>query len=173
MNAMQGYHYYSHDLNIQMRTSSGDTINMEFSNTQELSVEQNRKNDAGLDSFSFASMKSYRFHMDSNGIDEQDKKEIEAFMKTAQPYIDNFVKELESGERHTPLNQAVKTVSDIFASVEEKSLESKNYAKNGIVKLMDNALKQVEQHQKLLDDSQAFLDKIFDRMEKYEAMIYA
>ncbi len=81
-----------------MRTSSGDIINMDFSNAQALSMEQSQQDSTKSSSFSFASMQSYRFHMESNGIDKQDKKEIEAFMEIAQPYIDNFMKELEGGE---------------------------------------------------------------------------
>ncbi|MEA3372231.1 MAG: hypothetical protein U9Q62_00945 [Campylobacterota bacterium] len=177
MNTLNSYQsleaYRSHDLSIQMRTSSGDTIDMAFSNTQELSMKQSQQNGTKSGTFSFASMQSYQFHMESNGIDEQDKKEIEAFMEIAQPFIDNFMKELESGEQHTPLNQIVKSVSDIFAPVGDKPINTQNYAKNGIVNLMDNALKQVEQHKTLLDESQKFLDKVLQRMDKFEEMLYA
>lgn len=165
--------YRSHDLNIQMRTSSGDVINMDFSNSQSLSYESSRHAGSRSENFSFASMQSYQFHMESNGIDAQDKKEIEAFMKIAQPFIDNFMQELSGGEQHTPLNQVVKSVSDLFGPLADRSQHTKNYAKNGIVSLMDNALKQVDQHQQLLDESQKLLDKILQRMERFEEMLYA
>lgn len=177
MNELQSYQsldaYRSHDLNIQMRTSSGDTINMGFSNTQSLSMEQSKEGASKSSSFSFASMQSYSFQMDSNGLDEQDKQEIQEFMQMAQPYIDDFMKELESEEQHTSMSQVARTVSDIFTPLNEKPQESKDFAKQGIVDLIDNALKQLQQSEKLIGETRTFLDKILENMNSFESMLYA
>ena len=165
--------YRSHELAIEMRTSSGDVISLDFANRQSLSMEQTTTENTKERSFSFASMQSFQFQVDSNGIDEQDKKEIAAFMEIAKPYIDNFMKELEADEQHTPLSQVAKAVSDLLSPVTQKDENSRNYAKNGIVNLIDNSLKQFEQHQKLLDGSQKLLEKILERFDKIEDTLYA
>ncbi len=177
MNELQSYQsldaYRSHDLNIQMRTSSGDTINMDFSNTQSLSMQQSQQEGTKSSSFSFASMHSYDFQMDSNGLDEQDKQEIREFMQIAQPYIDDFMKELESGEQHSSMSQVARSIGDIFTPLNEKPEESKTFAKNGIVELIDSALKQLQQSEKLISETQTFLDKILENMNSFKSMLYA
>ena len=124
-------------------------------------------------SFKFASMQSYQFSMETNGIDEQDKKEIEAFMEIAQPYIDNFMKELESGEQHTPMNKAAKSVSDVFAPINGMPEPSKHHGKESIVKMMDRAMENVQQHEELIDQSQKFLDQILKNLDAFQQLIYA
>jgi hypothetical protein len=165
--------YRSHELSIQMRTSSGDVINMDFANQQALSMEASKNGSERSASFSFASLQSYQFSMETNGIDEQDKKEIEAFMEIAQPYIDNFMKELESGEQHTPMNKAAKSVSDVFAPINGMPEQSKHHGKDSIVKMMDRAMENVQQHEKLIDQSQKFLDQILKNLDEFQQLIYA
>ena len=90
MNSLNSLNAYkSHDLNIMMKTSSGDVINMDFSNQQALSMSQKQNGNSSETNLSFASLQAFSFSVQSNGIDDQDKKEIEGFMKIAQPYIDN------------------------------------------------------------------------------------
>ena len=165
--------YRSHELAIEMRTSSGDVINLDFANRQSLAMEHSVTEGTRESSFSFASMQSFQFKVDSNGIDEQGKKEIAAFMEIARPYIENFMEELEADEQHTPLNQVAKAVGDLLPPAAEKNENSKNYAKNGIVNLIDNSLRKFEQHDKLLDGSQKLLEKILQRFDKVEDMLYA
>ena len=109
--------YKSHDLSIAMRTSSGDTINMDFSNKSALSLKYEQNQDSSSGTLSFASMQSFDFSMQSNGIDAQDKKEIDAFMKIAQPYIDSFLKELGEDAPQSPINKIANSASIIITTV--------------------------------------------------------
>jgi len=177
MNSLDSYQaldaYRSHELTIQMRTSSGDTINMGLSNTQQLSMEQSREGGTSSSSLSFASMQSYQFQMDSNGLDEQDKAEIREFMKIAQPFIDDFMQELDSGEQHTPMSQVARSIGDIFAPLNESPENSRLFAKSGIVEMIDNAMKQMQHSEKHIGETQTFLDKILENMNSFESMLYA
>jgi post-segregation antitoxin (ccd killing protein) len=57
--------YRSHDLNISMRTSSGDVIKMDFSNKQAGSFSQTKNANGISTSASFSSMQSFQFSIDS------------------------------------------------------------------------------------------------------------
>jgi hypothetical protein len=166
--------YQSHELNIQMRTSSGDVITMDFENTKELalSAQKNQKGESGA--FSFASLQQYQFSVQSNGIDAQDQKEIEAFMEIAKPYIDNFMQELADDQQKTPLNQIADLVEKSMQPLKALQSDAQNSAKNDLVSLFDNSLKQFEQSEKLIDESQKLLDRILKGFENdFESLLYA
>ena len=165
--------YRSHDLNIQMRTSSGDAISLDFSNKQELSTQQTKDANGSSSSFSFSSMQSYSFKVDSNGIDAQDKKEIQAFMKIAQPYIDNFMKELSGGEQSTPRGQITKALNEVLTPLKGKGQDHQNHVKNEIVKVFDKAASQIEQFDKIFEESQKLLENVLDMFDKVEQDLYA
>lgn len=157
--------YRSHDLAIEMRTSSGDCIALELSNEQSLSMtsSQNGKNARGT--FSFSSMQSFSFSMTSNGIDAQDRKEIEAFMEIARPYIERFMDELGSGERHTPRNQLAKGIADAFAPARGRGPEMEAGAKQGIVSLFDEAISKIDAFEQLLGEAEKLLARALERFE--------
>jgi hypothetical protein len=166
--------YRSHELSIQMRTSSGDKISMDFQNTQELSLAAKQNGTSSEASFSFASLQQYQFQMQSNGIDAQDQKEIDAFMKIAQPYIDNFMQELSENQQKTPLNHVSKQITREMESLKAMPEPSQNHAKNDIVKLFDHSLKQVPQSQNIFEESQKLLDAILKAFEPTaQKLLYA
>ena len=106
--------YRSHDLNIAMRTSSGDVIRMDFANEQSASMSHSQNKNSSQTSMSFSSMQSFQFSIKSNGIDAQDQKEIDEFMKTAQPFIDNFLKELQDDAPGTPVTKLAHDIASLF-----------------------------------------------------------
>lgn len=166
--------YHSHELSIQMKTSSGDVINLGFENTQELALSGQKNAKSERAEFSFSSLQQYHFSMQSNGIDAQDKKEIAAFMKIAKPYIEKFMKEVSDQEQKTPLNQIADLVDKAMEPMKALKSQSKESAKHDLVKLFDNTLKTFEQSQNLIDESQKLLDKILKGFDKeFEAFLYA
>ncbi len=166
--------YRSHELNIKMKTSSGDVINLDFENTQELALSSRENEKERSGSFEFSSLQKYQFSVKGNGIDEQDKKEIAAFMKVAQPYIDNFMKEVSDQQQKTPLNQISDMIEKSMEPIKALSQDGKEHGKNELVKLFDNSLKQFKQSQKLIDESQKLLDKILKGFDKdFQSLIYA
>ena len=176
--------YRSHDLSIYMRTSSGDTISMDFSNKSalSLSLEQNKSGAKG--DFSFSSMQEFNFSMDSNGIDAQDKKEIEAFMKTAQPYIDSFLKELKEDAPKSPINKIARDIASEFAPMKQKDEDTKNFTKSSIVDMFDRSIKNMQTPKKemqdmqevtktLFEDAKTLLEKTLKAFEDFNKNIYA
>lgn len=177
--------YKAHDLNISMKTSSGDMIKMDFSNEQSLSMRHNKDQNSSKDSLLFSSMQSFNFSMDTNGIDAKDQKEIKEFMKTAQPFIDDFLKELDSGSQKSSVSKIAKQVSDIFRPMSESNTQNpnsnlsssnenlRNLAKNSIVQMFDNSAKGLKNLDKIFADAQKFLEKILHEFDKINKDIYA
>ena len=156
--------YMAHDLNISMKTSSGDTIEMNFANHQSSSFSQLQDENGSSTSMSFSSMQSFEFNVDSNGIDKQDQKEIDAFMKIAQPYIDDFLKELELAAPKSPVSKLAHDIAGIFEPSRDRSENSKNHIKTNIVEMFDNSMKKLEAPERL--NTQEMIDKIFKDAEK-------
>ncbi|MDQ7044997.1 MAG: hypothetical protein Q9M32_03670 [Sulfurimonas sp.] len=156
--------YRSHDLNIAMKTSSGDVIKMDFSNAESSSFRQTKNENGSSTSMSFSSMQSFQFSIESNGIDKQDQKEIDAFMKIAQPFIDDFLKELQDSAPKSPVTQLAHQIAGLFEPNKERDENAKNNIKTNIVKMFDDALKKVEIPEKL--STQDLLEKMFKDTQK-------
>ncbi len=165
--------YTSHDLSISMKTSSGDVINMDFANKQELSMSHKEGKGTTQDKLSFSSMQSFQFSMESNGISEQDQKEIDEFMKIAQPFVDSFLKELQEDAPTTPVTKLANQIADIFAPMKEKDEETKNHTRNGIVKMFDNSIKKADSMEKIFEDAKKLLEKTLQQFDEQAKLLYA
>jgi len=174
--------YRSHDLNIAMKTSSGDVINMDFSNQQSASFSQTKTANGSQTSASFSSMQSFSFSIDSNGISKQDQKEIDQFMKIAQPFIDSFMKELQDSAPKSPVTKLAKEIASIFEPNKQRDENNKNNVKNNIVKAFDNSLQELkpskelsmqETIDKIFKDAQTLLEKTLKEFDNLNKSIYA
>jgi len=165
--------YRSHDLNIAMKTSSGDVIKMDFSNEQSASLAYQKDENSSSASMSFSSMQSFRFSIDSNGIDAQDEKEIEAFMKKAQPFIDKFLKELDEDAPKSPVTKLARKIASVFQPNEHKSDAHNNIIKTNIVKMFDQSLQALPQPQDIFKDAQKLLEKTLKEFDKFNKELYA
>lgn len=171
--------YSAHDLNVSMRTSSGDVIEIGLSNQKQASFSYEQDNNGTTTAMSFASMQSFQFKIDSNGIDKQDKKEIQAFMKIAQPYIDSFMKELKDDTQKSPMNQIAQKIADLFEPQKHRDQNNKNYVKNNIVNMFDKSIKKHETLttedliEKIFKDSRKLLEKTLDAFENNKNFLYA
>lgn len=180
--------YQSHDLNIAMKTSSGDVIKMDFSNEQAGSFSQTKNNNGTSTSASFSSMQSFQFSIESNGISEQDQKEIDGFMKIAQPFIDDFLKELQTDAPNSPVTKLAKQIANIFRPSQERTENETNQTKNALVQTFDNALQdfnpsppptsdiqmtQEDPLKKILEDLQKLLEKSLKEFDNFNKSTYA
>ena len=171
--------YRSHELTIQMKTSSGDTLSLNFENTKSLSLSEKSSKNSNESSFSFSSMQAFSFELNTNGISEQDQTEIDTFMKKAQPYIDKFMKELSDGEQKSPDNKVASDVIKALGDLKYSDEDVKNKTKKGLVDLLDNALKQETPQKneldmsKIISEAEKFLKKILEGFDKTFDAIYA
>ena len=174
--------YRSHDLNIAMKTSSGDVIKMDFANEQSSSIRHSQNEKGSQTSMSFSSMQSFQFSIKSNGIDAQDQKEIDAFMKIAQPFIDNFLKELTQDAPATPVTKLAHDIASLFNPNEPRDENQKNNIKTNIVKMFDRAISEFEAPKessmeemikKIFEDTQKLLEKTLKEFDEFNKNIYA
>jgi len=174
--------YRAHDLNIAMKTSSGDVIKMDFANEQTASLRHQENDNGSKTSMSFSSMQSFQFSIKSNGISEQDQKEIDGFMKIARPFIDSFLKELGEDAPKSPVTQLANKIASIFDPNKQRDEDSTNATKNGIVNMFDNALGQFEAPKttnleetmkKIFEDTQKLLEKTLKEFDEFNKNIYA
>ena len=174
--------YRSHDLNIAMRTSSGDEIKMDFANEQSSSLRHSRDENSSSTSMSFSSMQSFQFSIKGNGIDAQDQKEIDEFMKTAQPFIDSFLEELQEDAPGTPVTKLAHEIAGLFDPNRDRSDDEKDTIKTNIVKMFDNAINEIkplekmsveETIKKILEDTQNLLEKTLKEFDNFNKELYA
>ena len=183
MNTSYSYDAYrAHDLNIAMRTSSGDEIKLDFANHKSTSLSHTEGNDGSSTTMKFSSMQSFRYSIDSNGIDAQDKKEIAAFMKEAQPLIDKFIAEFESDAPGTPVTQMAKQINDIFAPMKEKNDDTKNLVKTNLAEMFDRGINKLEIPdnsnkqdimEKIFEDAKKLFEKTLSEFDKLNKELYA
>lgn len=174
--------YQSHELNIAMNTSSGDTIEMDFSNTSSSSFKQYKDGNSITTSMQFSSMQAFHFKIETNGIDAQDIKEIESFMKIAQPYIDDFLKELRDATPKSPLTKLAHKIAAIFEPNKLRDEEHIKHIKTNIVAMFDKAfhsldipkeLSTQEMIENILFDAQKLLEKTLKEFDEFNKNIYA
>lgn len=165
--------YRAHEFAISMKTSSGDTLSLNFADEQSFSYNEKATSGSKEQSFSFSSMQAFSFHIDSNGISEQDQKEINAFMKKAQPYIDKFMRELQDQNQTSPINKVASDVTKLIGNLKNSDEPLKNYTKQRVVDLFDNTIKETTMTEKLIEEAQKLLQKIIDGFDKTFEPIYA
>jgi hypothetical protein len=172
--ALDGYR--AHDLNIAMKTSSGDVITMDFANRQSLSLSSEQNEKGSKSSLSFSSMQSFAFSIEGNGIDAQDEKEIKEFMKIAQPFIDDFLKELQQDAPQTPVTKLAQKVASIFEPSKQRDENAKNHVKSNMVEMFDNSLAKIDNSKmmdKIFADAQKLLEKTLQAFDNFNKEIYA
>jgi len=182
INRYEQNNYYAHDLNIEMKTSSGDRITMDFSNHKSSALAYAKDAKGESASMQFSSMQSFQFHIESNGIDAQDKKEIDAFMKKAKPLIDKFLQEFSTDAPNTPVTKAAKQIVSAFEPNEQNTAQKNNYIKANIVKGFDDAFRtfhpqkkeglDIDSLEKILKDTQKLLEKTLKEFDDFNKKIY-
>lgn len=180
--------YRSNDLNIAMRTSSGDEIKLDFAKETATSLRYSEDKNGSKASFSFSSMQSFQFSIKSNGIDAQDQKEIDAFMKIAQPFIDDFIKELEADAPTSPVTQLARQIAGLFEPSKPRDEDTKNQIKTNIVNMFDNSIAKLDTPKPTLDSpldtsvnkldeilkqTQKLLEKTLKEFEEFNKKLYA
>ena len=183
MNTSYGINtYQAHDLNISMRTSSGDTIKMDFANHNSSSMTRKESENGTQTSATFSSMQSFQFTVDSNGIDKQDQKEIDAYMKIAQPYIDSFLKEFEDVAPGSPVSKVAQEITNVFEPSKERDENSKNNIKTNIVEMFDRSMQELNIPEKtstenllekMATNTQKLLEKTLEAFDDYNKKLYA
>ena len=168
--------YKAHDLNLYMKTSSGDEISLDFSKYSELSASNEQNDNSTKTSLTLSEMQSFSYSMKSNGITEQDQKEIDEFMAKAQPYINKFLKEFEEETPKSPVALLARKVASMFNPNIDRDANETEYIKANIVDVVDNGLLEYSSSKnidKLFEESKKLLEMIMLEFDNYDSKQYA
>ncbi|MBE0499417.1 MAG: hypothetical protein IBX43_09305, partial [Campylobacterales bacterium] len=94
------------------------------------------------------------------------------------PSIDNFVAGLNEGSSLTqPISKLTQNISNLFQPLKEKNDETLlDFAKNGLVKTMDKAMKKeikpLEQTEQIISHAMRFLEQMLKDLDKSVEVFY-
>lgn len=167
--------YNRKDLALQIKTSSGDTIDLSM--YQEASAGYSESSDGSSYSRTaeLSLSQGYKMHYEGNGISEQDQKEIDEALKKLKPEIEKFMG--KSSDDEDSKNSSKQ--EDVLASMAANMFPStdvtdvKNEQKSQLSQLFDDIMKKFKPSEQLVSDSKRLLDKIFGLMDGKLQIKYA
>lgn len=157
--------YREHSRVISFQTSSGDSVELDMYKKQEETALEAKSENGYEASYSFASVKKFSFSYKGDGIDDQDRAEIEAFMEKITPLIEDFYND----EPEVPYNEAVNKIATPIKAIEDEDLQ--NYAKSALVETFDKTIDSSITQEKL-SQMEEFLKDILAKIERPEMILY-
>lgn len=154
---------------FNLQTSSGDKISLSMYDNKELESDFIKDDSSKKLSMSLRHEYGYDFSYSGNGIDENDKKEIEKAMKLIRPMFHKFLENIKKSDKIIN-DKDILHLSNKFKSLmpKPKNDDMKNMLKDETVKNMDNILSLFKQNDKLVQNTKKLFDKIFNDFDKFE-----
>lgn len=154
-------------LNFSIKTNSGDEINLSMYDNKQTSLKAS-DNENGLQAeFSLRHAYGYNFHYSGNGIDENDKKQIDEALKVLQPKIDEFMKNANNNDLPSPksLMNFSKQIKDELPT--PKGEDHKQLIHEGLLNMLDKSLKDYNPNEQLLKITQNLYEKTKEQMQSF------
>lgn len=168
MQSINANNYSYNDFNFSMRTSSGDTINLKMYDERSSEFSHEQTDTTSTTTLSLSHAYGYNFKYEGNGIDSQDKKEIEEAMKLVSPMIDEYL----SSVKETQPNNAdvINKAFDINSYLpKSEDANTKNYLHGKTLKAIDKILEKNEnQSEKILKEAQKLFESLLKQSERFE-----
>jgi ribosomal protein L16 Arg81 hydroxylase len=154
---------------FNLQTSSGDKISLSMYDNKELESDFTKDNSSRRLSMSLRHEFGYSFSYSGNGIDENDKKEIEKAMKLIRQMFHKFLENIRKSDKLIDKRDLIH-LSNHFKSLmpKPKNDDMKNMLKDETTKNMDDILSIFKQNDKLVQNTKKLFDKIFDDFDKFE-----
>ena len=153
-------HHQSNAFDFSMQTSSGDRIRLSSYATEDISLSQVKED--GLESTTLSLRESYGYHFsyEGNGIDSQDKKEIDAALKRIKPLLDFLNPDTKFQHNDKNITNKAMDIHALLPKSEESDMT--NYLKDSLVTMMDEMLKAFKAN----DETLALARDVFDQLDK-------
>lgn len=160
--------YSYSDFNFSMKTSSGDTIDLMMYDETSSELSHQQRGNTITTALSLSHSYGYEFQYEGNGIDAQDKKEIDAAMKSIQPMIEEFMEKAKENSLSNP--EVVNKAFDINTYLPKTDdVDTKNYLNDKALKMIDKILERVEnQNEQILQNTQKLFDSLLKQREGFE-----
>lgn len=151
---------------INYETKTGDKIEFNFANTKISKTNFLEPND-----FTFQSLSEFNFNYSSiNGLDENDKKEIEDFMKEVKPYINDFLNSKFNLQDNMKVHNSVNQITNMLISKQSDNPDKNNMIKKEFIKNMDITFQsfiEVNNTKNETPEELKNLEKILEETTKY------
>jgi len=160
--------YQMQGFDFSMQTSSGDKIDLSMYSSKKSDISLQKDKNILQMSLSLKEEFGYSFSYSGNGIDEQDKKEIQEALKKIEPFLGIF------GGDKTDLPQSQKTnlafdMNNLLPKPKDEN--HKNFIKDSVIDKMDEMLKAFD----AIDEMTKLAKDVFDELSKQmeQLSIYA
>ena len=173
MSSINTSNYNYNDFNFSMQTSSGDKIDLKMYDEKSSEVTYKKDDNSTSVMLSLTHSYGYSFHYEGNGIDAQDKKEIDAAMKTIQPMLEQYMKNVKDSEENFSMAEITNRAFDINQYLPKTdNLDTKNYLSDKTLKTLDKILEKAEyQNEKMLKHAQKLFESLLKQMDRFEFYI--
>ncbi len=158
MFSMSSASKYLGSFDFSMKTSSGDKVELSAYNRQESDLKTTKDKNLELANLTIKEEFGYRFSYDGNGIDAQDKKEIEDALKKMEPLLKIF-----QNSNFKPSNENATNLSfniNSFLPI-PKDENHKSFMKESTLDKLDEMIDAF----KAADDMREFAKDVFDMLE--------
>jgi len=144
---------------FSMKTSSGDKIDLSMYSNEEVDLSMSK--DSGLQAMSISIKEEYgyNFSYEGNGIDEQDKKEIQQALKKIEPLLGIFKNSNFEASHEDKTNLAFDINSFLPKAKDDNH---KNFIKDSVIDKMDEMLKAFD----AADEMRQLASDVFDMLEE-------
>jgi len=154
---------------FSMTTSSGDKIDLSAYQNSEVDFEQHKKDGLKATSLSLRQEYGYSFSYRGDGIDKQDRKEINAALETIKPLL-NFLnpdKSLAGNDKN--ISDKAMDINALLPHAKDDN--HKNFMKDSLVTMMDDMMKAFKANDDVLKQAKEVFDALSKQMEGL--MLYA
>jgi hypothetical protein len=166
---MQVQHAQSayNNFDFAMKTSSGDTLSLAMYDNKELSYQEQKKDGTHTRELSLSHAYGYKFSYEGDGIDAQDRKEIEAALEQLQPELEAFMEKVKESGIPSP-----RTIADEAFSLRQmlptpRDENHKSFLQDSILKAFDKELLKFSPQEKVLETAQKLFERLLEQMEHF------
>ncbi|NLC27809.1 MAG: ATP/GTP-binding protein [Campylobacteraceae bacterium] len=154
-------------LDFTINTTSGDKISLNMYDKKSFSYQEYQENGLNTKELTLSHVYGYKFSYEGNGIDANDRREIEEALKAIQPKVDDYLRNVKESGIPSPkeiLNDAFSMRQNLPQLKDENY---KNAVADGLLKTFDKSLSMLKADQIVLESAKTIFEKILEQFESF------
>ena len=155
------------NLDLSIKTSSGDTISLAMYDNKEMQYTDVKKNNARIQEFSLSHEYGYAFSYEGNGIDKQDQREIQEALKALQPAIKDYMQNVKNDGMPSPraiLNKALDMRQEL---PRPQNFNHKQMMADELLKGFNKELKDFAPNLDVMNASKSLFDRLLEQLDTF------
>lgn len=150
-------------------TSSGDNISLSLYDNRSLAMSSIGSKGAEAFSMSLKHEYGYSFSYSGNGIDAQDRAEIERAMEEIKPLFEKFLEKVKESESAIPAGDIFKSarhIRSLLPKFTDPNIE--NMLKSETLSMIDSLLAPLDRNETVLEASKSLFEHLFKSVEGFD-----